>query len=493
MTGDDRRRRPGAAEQRRLLAVGLARTGLTAEQLWRRYFALGGLEGPVEVQEHLDGGSSLPAAETDLLAQAVNERLDELSGRRVPYRLAVREPPPRSGPLAALVEALEGSHRAPPERLPAVAAAAGRALGVEVALFLVDYEQEALVPAGGGGEPLGIDSTVAGRAFSRVQVLTSASPDRPRMWFPLLDGVERLGVVEVGVDDPADLDDPHLRDQCRWLGALLGHLVTATTRYGDGLDVLRRSTRRTAAAELVWELLPPLTAGTESFVLAGLLEPAYAVGGDAFDYALSATTAHLAVFDATGHSLFSGLVAAAALSAYRAARRGGEGLYHQAAAIDETVGDLFGRTARLVTGVLAEVDLASGRLRYVIAGHPPPMLMRGGRVVRSLDGGRRPLFGIAAAASAPAAVRNEGLTVGEEVLQPGDWLVLHTDGVTEARDAAGEFFGEERLVEFLEREAAADAPPPETVRRLVRAVLRHQDGVLQDDATLVLARWSPVP
>lgn len=79
------------------------------------------------------------------------------------------------------------------------------------------------------------------------------------------------------------------------------------------------------------------------------------------------------------------------------------------------------------------------------------------------------------------------------MLQLGDWLVLHTDGITEARDAAGEFFGEERLVEFLEREAAADAPPPETVRRLVRAVLRHQDGVLQDDATVVLARWSPVP
>jgi serine phosphatase RsbU (regulator of sigma subunit) len=50
--------------------------------------------------------------------------------------------------------------------------------------------------------------------------------------------------------------------------------------------------------------------------------------------------------------------------------------------------------------------------------------------------------------------------VGEERLQPGDWLVLHSDGFTEARDAAGEFFGEARLADFLER-----GPPPGIRRR----------------------------
>ena len=47
-----------------------------------------------------------------------------------------------------------------------------------------------------------------------------------------------------------------------------------------------------------------------------------------------------------------------------------------------------------VTGVLAELDLASGRLRYVNAGHPPPLLLRGGRVVKELAGGRRVPFGL---------------------------------------------------------------------------------------------------
>ena len=106
--------------------------------------------------------------------------------------------------------------------------------------------------------------------------------------------------------------------------------------------------------------------------------------------------------------------------------------------------------------------------------------MRDGRVVKSLTGGRRTLFGL------PTA----NLSVAEEFLEPGDWLILYTDGVTEARDEAGNFFGEERLVDFLRREAASDHPPPETARRLVHAVMRHQRGVLQDDATVLLARWT---
>jgi serine/threonine protein phosphatase PrpC len=81
------------------------------------------------------------------------------------------------------------------------------------------------------------------------------------------------------------------------------------------------------------------------------------------------------------------------------------------------------------------------------------------------------------------------MSVAEEFLEPGDWLTLYTDGITEARDETGNFFGEERLVDSLRREAASERPPPETVRRLVQAVMRHQRGVLQDDATVLLARW----
>jgi serine phosphatase RsbU (regulator of sigma subunit) len=275
------------------------------------------------------------------------------------------------------------------------------------------------------------------------------------------------------------VDRTGLRTQCRWIASLVGHLVVAMTKYGDGLDDVRRPRRRSAAGELIWGMLPPLTAGVGRFVLSGLLEPCYEVGGDAFDYALSETTAALAIFDAVGHTMRSGFIAAAALAGYRGARHAGDPLTAQAEAIDRAIADQFGGRS-FCTGVLAEVDLASGRLRYLNAGHPEPLLMRSGKVVKTLTGGRRVPLGLG---PAPAVV-------AEEPLQPGDWLVLHTDGVTEARDEHGDWFGGARLVDLLEREAASDRPPPETVRRLVRAVLRHQKGELQDDATVLLARWT---
>jgi hypothetical protein len=152
-------------EQRRALDVGYRRAELTLEQLWLRYFALGGIAGLVEVEAYLHGLVPLSPVQRDLLAQTVNERLDELTWRhRVPYSRSVREDRPEQGPLAALVTLLEGVRLAPPERLPMVAGAAGRALGVQVVIYLVDYEQRTLTPVTAadetGREPCAVDTSL---------------------------------------------------------------------------------------------------------------------------------------------------------------------------------------------------------------------------------------------------------------------------------------------------------------------------------------------
>jgi serine phosphatase RsbU (regulator of sigma subunit) len=76
-----------------------------------------------------------------------------------------------------------------------------------------------------------------------------------------------------------------------------------------------------------------------------------------------------------------------------------------------------------------------------------------------------------------------------ERLERGDRLLLYTDGVVEARNADGVFFGPERLAELVIRQDAARRPAAETLRRLNHAILAHQDGTLQDDATTVLVEW----
>jgi serine phosphatase RsbU (regulator of sigma subunit) len=211
------------------------------------------------------------------------------------------------------------------------------------------------------------------------------------------------------------------------------------------------------------------------------VQPVYDVGGDAFDYAISETTLSLAIFDANGHDLAAGLTVATAVAAYRNSRRAGQTLSEQTAAVDKMVAYHSQMGEHFVTGVLAELDLHTGRLRYVVAGHPAPLLVRNGRVVKRLDHMHRMLFGVA----------HPTFEIAEEVLEAGDSLLLFTDGIPEARDAQGRFFGEDRLVDFLQRETLAGEPPPETLRRLSRAIMAHQADVLQDDATVVLARWQP--
>jgi serine phosphatase RsbU (regulator of sigma subunit) len=77
----------------------------------------------------------------------------------------------------------------------------------------------------------------------------------------------------------------------------------------------------------------------------------------------------------------------------------------------------------------------------------------------------------------------------QENLEPGDQVLLYTDGITEARANDGTPFGIDRLTHFAVRALADELPAAETVRRLVHAILEHQQDCLQDDATVLLLHW----
>ncbi len=239
------------------------------------------------------------------------------------------------------------------------------------------------------------------------------------------------------------------------------------------------------AAEMQHTTLPPLTFGSDRVVISGLLAPAYEVGGDVFDYAINGGTAHVAVFDAVGHGLQASLLSTLAVSCYRNCRRAGLDLADTACRIDEALDEMFGGE-RFVTALIGQLDLDTGLFRWVNAGHPAAMLLRGAQVVKELEGEPALPLGLSSLAggSGPAA-----FPVTTESLQPGDRILLLTDGVDEARTEDGAFFGRDRLADFVAREAATGLPTPEVMRRLQQAVLRHQVGQLQDDATTLLVEW----
>ncbi|TWP48537.1 serine/threonine-protein phosphatase [Lentzea tibetensis] len=358
-------------------------------------------------------------------------------------------------------------------------------VGVVVQLYLTDVGQQRLQPVRAeAGPPLLVDSTTAGRAFQRTEIIAvHATPGY--LWVPVLNGTERLGVLQATLPTGADPDDHWIREQCWVLAGLLGHLVMSKLHYSDFLHVVRRATPFSVASELLWQLLPPQTFACDELVVTAVMEPYHSVGGDGYDYSVDNGRARVAIFDAMGHDMHAGLTTAVALAATRNARRNGLGLLEGAELADEAVRQqaTAGLKAPFATAVLAELDLATGVLHYFVAGHPPALLLRGGRMVKALSGTIHPPLGLGHLAKSKPQL-------GREQLQADDRILFHSDGVTEARDPRGEQFGVDRLVDLTELHEAAGLSPPETLRRVARAVLDHQRGQLQDDATLLLVEWS---
>ena len=400
-------------------------------------------------------------------------------------------PPPEDATAAvdltmvgrALMELALTSRYTHPDDLPEVISRCAAHLGARATtMYLVDLGQRDLVPlysrSAPSGEPLPVEGSLAGRAYRHEEIVATDGSDGVQLWVPLQDSAERAGVLSMTFDRV----DASVERAALAFAAMAGEYTVSKSRYGDALERTRRRVPLTLPAEMRWALLPPLTYHSPAVSISGLVEPSYGIAGDTFDYAVVGDSVHLALFDAVGHGLLSCRVANLAVSCYRNERRSGEDLPGIYRALDEVVSTSFG-DAMFVTTILGELRIDTGRLRWINAGHPPPLLLRGGRVVGDLPG--RP--------SLPIGLGGAPGTTHEHRLQPGDSIVFFTDGVIEARSTTGELFGEARLVDHIERAAAADATPPETLRRLMASILDHQSNELQDDATVTIVTWHGAP
>ena len=388
---------------------------------------------------------------------------------------------------------LEQATDAAPHELPALLTRHAPNLGaLDATIHLVDLQQVWLAPflgppaaAAGTAAPLPIDSTIAGRVYQLDQVIVQPGPGTAAtVWLPLSDGATRLGVLSVEVTDPADLASPQSPQSVRLrrLASRVAHLVAVRARYGDSIVIATRSTEIGLASEIQWGLLPPLTFASAEVAVAGILEPAYDVAGDSVDYAVDADLVRVAIFDGMGHGLRSAQLAALSVAAYRNARRGGHSLTSTAVVIDQAVEAGFGGES-YTTAVLAELDTGTGYLSWLNAGHPEPLLLRQGQLVRSLHVDPGLPFGLALDDT------DHAYAVGVDQLEPGDQVLFHTDGVTEARSPAGEPFGVDRLVDLFARSVSDNLSPAEAMRRVGRALLAHQGAELSDDATMLLLQW----
>lgn len=400
---------------------------------------------------------------------------------------------------------LASYHLASVEDLPALVAHHAAPAGFShPVLYVADLQHQFLVPLPGQHEPDGgspperlrIDTSLAGLVYRTLEQLPQsyrtdddpgtspldpagpppAPADPHRWWLPLRSGGERIGVLAITLPDDGDTT----RERAAQLAALTAMMLAGKRSTSDTYAELVRTQPMQLSAEVLWTMLPVRTFATEQVVISAALEPAYLVGGDAFDYALTGHHLHMSIFDSMGHDIRAGLTSAIAIGACRNHRRRGVDLVAIGEAIDEAIAEEFDRT-QFATGVLADLDTRTGLLTWINRGHCPPLVLRDGHLVATLDSEPDPPMGFRMGAT-QAQSRYQ--------LEPGDRLLFYTDGIIEARDPKGNQFGLDTFVDFVIRREADGLSAPETLRRLIQTLLDHHQDRLQDDATVMLVEWN---
>lgn len=351
-------------------------------------------------------------------------------------------------------------------------------LGAQAARFYVaDYSLRRLQQIDESG-PIGLPHTIAGtligRVFTSGQVQVVGTHPTV-VTVPLAEGSCPIGILEFDFDVWGDLT----RELLDPIAAMFVMTWIVKSRYTDAGARARRSQPLSAAAEVQWDLLPPLACSTEQVAVSGILEPAYTIGGDSFDYALDASRLDFTIVDAIGHGMSAVRMSAAAINSLRNSRRAQDSITDAYDKVDQSIATQFG-DSYYVTGLIGTLDMQTGTLRWINAGHVLPMLVRNGTNTGLLH----------CKPSRPFGLGGPVVEVAEQKLQRGDRVLFFTDGITDARSPDGSMFGEDRLADFLARASLENLPVQETVRHLADNILSFS-GDLHDDATMLLIEYRP--
>jgi serine phosphatase RsbU (regulator of sigma subunit) len=232
-------------------------------------------------------------------------------------------------------------------------------------------------------------------------------------------------------------------------------------------------------ARTIQQSLLPATQPTEGWIRArGSSVASHEVGGDYFDFSKVARHCwSIVVADVSGKGVGSALLAALLQGALITSSDQSRTLGRRMERLNQFLNNrTSGEKYATIFYCLLEED---GRLSYVNAAHCPPVLIRGGAIA-----GEMPATGM------PVGLMEDvTFDVAEQMLQPGDKLVIYTDGVTEAQNTKAEFFGKKRLREILTQHATASCG--EIHDAVQEAVTAFTEGAKQsDDITLVVMEYA---
>jgi serine phosphatase RsbU (regulator of sigma subunit) len=407
----------------------------------------------------------------------------------------------------ALASGLDAAEASPPvEAVEAVTRELGDALGaLNVSFLIADLSGRALVrlahvvltPADGAAAPtplgpgerrsaeesatvLPFDGGPAEQAVrsQQIQVVRPgtgrATPAEPGTWLVLAPVTERgevIGILELTLpDEPGDAS----LDEIARLAHLLAFVVIANGRHTDLFEWGQRTRPLSLSAQIQHQLLPgPQTCEAGAFTLSAWLEPAASIAGDTFDFSLARDELHLSLTDAMGHGVAAALAATLCVNGLRTARSEGASLLEQAATTNLALLEHAAGSGLedFVTGLLGRLDLRTGSLELINAGHVAPYLARGPE-----------LTGIELPADVPLGLFRDATYRSTRLeLTPGDRVILVTDGMLERNAAAVDL---PRAIQ-----ETRSLHPREAVRALADRVLAASGETLKDDATVLCLDW----
>lgn len=307
----------------------------------------------------------------------------------------------------------------------------------------------------------------AGTGFTTLALLAA----------PLIVNERAIGVIEVS-NKPGGFARADL-DLMATLAAGAAIAIENARLYQVAVEKARLDDQIRMAFEVQSGLVPRQTPSLSGWEFAALWEPARTVSGDFYDMIPVASHLGLLVADVADKGMPAALFMALTRSTVRASLwNGGSPALCLERANRVICADA--QKGNFVTLFYADLAPNSGIITYVNAGHNPPLVFGGGR-------------------REPAVLRRTGLPLGidetrsiaEKMIElgPGEFLVLYTDGVTDALDPAGEEFGEERLNQLIVRRP--QAAPAELVAVLRQELNQHIGSAeLVDDITVLIARRS---
>jgi len=259
--------------------------------------------------------------------------------------------------------------------------------------------------------------------------------------------------------------------------------LTAETAAREKVESELRIARRIQADLLprTWPAFPERT----EFDLYGQVVPAAHVAGDFFDFFFTpAGLLTLVIADVSGKGVPAALLMAVTRTTLRdlaMANLSPAKIIEQAnASLTRDISD-----SMFVTLFLAQYDPATGRLRYVNAGHPPPLRLAPDQPPATFGQVTAPILGVTTTAEM-GPIRE-----AEDSVAPGQSLLLYTDGVTEARSPAGHMLTTAGLLELVTRQT--DTAPEPLCRQIVTLTLDFQSDRPGDDITVLALRRSPRP